>query len=570
MHRAIYVALGIIVLLGLLPLAWITFDLPPPAEWFAAARTARVPVRMKTAAGAVAEEVEARSASGREFLRSALELSRTGAYSDARDLIRRGFRMDPDSEDLVDAFEEIRGRSDETRPPAHLIKEWRDRAFRRSWSALVALYRHFTEEGLEAERERIAQLFMEVLPVGPVKSELSLVWFEPYSRWMLPDQVKKLRLGSELIDGEWIPPDEMARKNEAHRTWLNPWVLSDGVHVVHAPVDYRVAKEILEYTAAFRRFFLSTYRDDLWLEKPEVPLPIWIGRNQGEYEDRIRLWFLKRFPGQDMEHQIRRYAKTRAVYLLLDDTIGSPVVIPLMSEDERTAAWEFWPVLRHELTHQLVATHLFHERPTRSRGWHRGLSESIAEHTEHYNLDESGWRFNRYEFARTLRRCRDDLPHDPSLTDVVERDILRLRWPTNHEAGIRRMLACLAAFCLLGDDPDHRLAYLSLLETSEMHRLSRERFRECLTYRHAGGGLRGGRRNWFGRPACNRGRRERRLRTQKRQCAKAQRRNRLGYGTAWRFAPAPAKARKRRTTRGSPGAVSSCPSCGPCDPFTAE
>ena len=486
MHRAVSIALGILVLLGLLPFLWITFELPPPGEWFAAAETPRVPVRTKTAdgpTGIAAEEIKARRASGREFLRSAVTLSRSGARTVARDLIRRGFRMDPDSEDLVDAFEAIRGLRDETLPPAHLVREWRDRAFRRSWPPLVALYRRFTAEGLEADRERIVQLFMEVLPVGPVKSELSLVWFEPYSRWMLPDQVEKLGAGFELIDGEWVPPDEMALRNADHRNWLNPWVLSDGVHEVHAPVPYRVAKEILEYTAAFRRFFLTKYRDDLWLEKPDVLLPVWVGRNQREYEDWIRLWFRKRFPGQYVEQEVHRYARARAVYLLVDDTVGSPIAIPLMSEDERTAAWEFWPVLRHELTHQLVATHLFHERPERSRGWHRGLSESIAEHAEHYNLDYYGWRFNREEFWKTVRRCRENLPDLPSLVDVVESDILRLRWSQKDEAGIRRMLACLAAFCLLGDDPDHRLVYLSLLETAEMHRLSRERFRECLTYR---------------------------------------------------------------------------------------
>jgi len=489
MRRTIILALAVVLALGLASFVWITFDVPPLREWFRSEETPPAPVP-KTAntepspTGLVAEELRARRASGREFLAAARSLIGEGVLTEARDLIRRGFRMDPDSEDLVAAFESIRGLRDEARlPTTDVIQGWRNQAFRRSWPPLVALYRRFGEDGLEAERERIVQLFLEVLPVHPVKSELSLVWFEPWSRWMLPDQVMKLRVGFELIDGEWVPPGEMDVENELHRTWLNPWVLSDGVHVVSAPVDYRVAKEILEYTGAFRRFFLETYRDDLLLRKPGVQLPVWICRNQREFQDRIRRWYQSQFPGQFIQPRVRHTASAGAVYLLVSEEIESPCILPLMSEDEERPAWEFWPVLRHQLTHQLVATHLFHERPIPSRGRHQGLSDSIAEHAEHHNLDENGWRFNRTEFAKTLERCREELDTLPSLEDVVMRDILRLRWRSNDELGIRRMLACLAAFCLLGDDPDHRLAYLALLETAEMNRLTRQRFRACLTYR---------------------------------------------------------------------------------------
>ena len=87
-----------------------------------------------------------------------------------------------------------------------------------------------------------------------------------------------------------------------------------------------------------------------------------VARNRREFEDRIRARFRSRDPGQFVEHRVREAARADAVYLLAKDDVECPVVIPLMSQSENKPAWEFWPVLRHDLTHQLVTTYLFHER----------------------------------------------------------------------------------------------------------------------------------------------------------------------------------------------------------------
>lgn len=424
------------------------------------------------------KEHAARKQAAGELTRLAKYCRQGKAYVLARAEFRRARALHPGSGPAKKGCGRISTREGIPRAGFRKSCEKKRRAVHRSCVkrlAEVALLIH--GKGFPERFEHLARLAAAHFPLKDVRSRFKVVWFDPYRRWVHPTTARKLRSGQERIDGKWVSRAEVEKLDEGHRTWDNPWIVSDAVHEVRTTLGLRAARRILGHISVYRRFVLDRFRGDWDLRPPEGKLPVIVTPTRAELLSRIRKYARDRDVtsiGCAFYLQSSSSLNPCFVTLELRDSVGRTLTLPVD---------KIYLPLQHEIAHQIAFEYSKYDYDrTRHIGYQFWCVEALANYLEYHVIEKGVWRLTHPRLISlgdgfvegAFHHCKQNLQGLPALKDFFATPLDRFMTAENYH-----MAATVAYFLLEGEGGRYRKSFLKLLETVHKVRDDKEILHRC-------------------------------------------------------------------------------------------
>jgi len=345
-----------------------------------------------------------------ELVRLAATLERDGGFEEAAEELRLGLYLVPGSEPARRAMAALagkrgRGAGEELRRKAH--------------EAIAERLEGFAEEAAaEQDLERAWRAWTDARILAPSGS--SRPWFAAYGLVVREEDRERLEAGEEFVDGRWLAREEVARQNERHAAWTDPWVLVCDGYEVRTTMPLRTARQVAWHAAAFRRHLLAQIAGEWDLRAPAGRLPIYVAGTQRDFQ---ALAEEQGGPGATGDPQ-------GAAFYLWSSRPLNPCLVTFEPIDVGTGLPlsvgfdQLVFTLRHELAHQLLFEYSRHGAPRpRPVDRHFWLVEGLAEFFTNFTLSADGWRLayprrvaaGSGYFEGNLAYCQEPLASLPAL-----------------------------------------------------------------------------------------------------------------------------------------------------------
>jgi hypothetical protein len=405
---------------------------------------------------------------------------------DARRVLELGLQIYPENKALKKQKDEVK---DAKQAPS---KKYRDElkkkehdAYEKCAKMIADLVVFAGDKGIwdhfEERVEAIAmKLGCEDALVPPKKGAIA-VWFEPYRKWFNGADAKKLEAGGERIDGKWLSANEVAKLDEQHSKWSDPWVISDEVHEIKTTMHYRIAQQLLVHVGAYREMFIRYVSDGWELRKPEGKLPIVVTETQDDFKAQmIENGHMKKGDRVTMAAvYMHRLAPLNPVYVTFepanDDGSTHKVDIEYVSE-----------ILQHEVTHQIATEYSYWnaDHSTYGEDCHYWCVEGIATFMEVWRLGRSGWKLTHPNPKNAMtpgtgHQCAfANMKDQPDLPGT-----LTGHFNLKHDNFVRPdyydIASTISYFLLEGEGRKYRKGYLKLLALRHEGKISTSSLEEC-------------------------------------------------------------------------------------------
>jgi hypothetical protein len=293
------------------------------------------------------------------------------------------------------------------------------------------------------------------------------VYFEPYARWVLPGDAKKLEAGGELVDGEWLEKDAVAALDKKHSATSDPWVLSDEVHELRTTVPYRKARALLLRVGAYRRFFLSRVKGEWDLRAPAGKLPVIVTETQAQ----LRAQMKDRAKDVERLNAVAYYLQSPRS---LDPCIATFEPTDASGAKAKVGIEDVIVALQHEVTHQIAYEYSKHDFDRTRAGRHQAWCvEGLATFFMSYSLEKSGWRL-RLSRRAEVGWCVANKAKLPSLEGFIALTKEKFLKPEQYA-----LSAGLAYFLLEGEGGKYRARFMKLLEVVHRVKDTDRTWKEC-------------------------------------------------------------------------------------------
>lgn len=423
------------------------------------------------------KEAEAHAAIAKALVDLSSTCVMKNAIDDARSVLDLGLEIAPESKTLKDAKEKLK----ETKKP--VPKDWdfakaRHPVYEKVAKILADFMVYAGSKGDWSHFEERIELLAGKLGSDAAVQATHAVYFEPYRRWFNPVEGKRLQDGGDLLDGKWLEAKEVAKLDEQHSKWSDPWVISDEVHEVRTTMPLRQANQILLHVGAYRDFFLKYVSDGWDLRKPDAKLPIVVTKTHQDYVDQMKA-------GGHLKDGDR--ITMAAVYMHSPSGIG-PVYATFEPADQSGAVHEVnldyvLNVLQHECTHQIAHEYSkWNEgsKPEDSQYW---CVEGLATFMQSFRRGKTGWKLTHQNPKNAVRGGPDDFAFSFAKDNIHLPQDLRGFFELTHDHFVRadhyNIAAAASYFLLEGEGKKYRKGALKLFETVHQDRSTKKLLDEC-------------------------------------------------------------------------------------------
>lgn len=400
-----------------------------------------------------------------ELVKLAKGCSKNKDYIKAEAYLRKALLIAPGQSKPAKELRKIQGK---TGAPSERslanISKLEDKAHKNCAKLLKQVALDCEKKGCGGLFEKNVTLIKRNFPDGIDLSDMKLVFFEPYLKWVREDAAARLKKGEERINGKWTSFEKVQELNQVHKKWSNPWEFNDGVHELRTTMPFRTAQRIMAQITAFRKFFLSQFIDAWDLQEPLGLLPVIVTASQAELKE-----FLIRDASVALANNFRGAAMYRwtnaplnPCYLTFEPLLVTGKTIKADFNNLKLS-------IRHELSHQIAYEYSKHDSDdTRRNEHHVWVIEALANFMQNYDLGPEGWTlshddkinscagYSEGDFAYSVRK----LETLPSLEDFFRTPREQMGVPEKYH-----MAGTIAYFLLKGQGGRYRKPYVSLLET---------------------------------------------------------------------------------------------------------